>query len=195
MRSLNLQFELDLLFSFFCRQLLWISIQAISCGCFVTSLESLAVFFSGYIPLVSSSTACIFFLASSCGFSFLHTPAPLIRRALPALTQDKASSYLGCLISATASQNCRQPDSKNPPGSKKTPGAKFCNHSSHKILMIDLRCVFIFRAKNRSFACPVHRLGTLIHDGLWNCSLRKTVSFPCHPWACTSCYLGLQFDC
>ena len=41
---------------------------------------------------VSSVTACIFFVASSCGLSFLRASASLNRRALLASTPDKASS-------------------------------------------------------------------------------------------------------
>ena len=56
---------------------------------------------------VSSVTACIFIVASACGFFLfcVHPLALLKWRALLASTPVKASSCIGCLMSATSSQN------------------------------------------------------------------------------------------
>ena len=80
-------------------------------------------------------------------FFFLRDSAWLIKRALLALTPDKASSYPNVLHPPPHPKTVNKPNENDPAGCKRKPGAEFFYYSSHEIFMVDFRCNFSFKTK------------------------------------------------
>ena len=112
---------------------------------------------------------------------FLRASASVISRAWLALTPDKASSSLRHGISKLWTIQFQMALEFK----KETPGAEFCNESSHAILLIDVRRVLNFNARTD---CLVYNLHILINDCPSNYDLLKSVSCPLgmfqlQPWS------------